>query len=182
MRELQTALITDLDLWQARFAQVSSDCIKRLITKKVVDVLKLDAPFKTNPCQSCIIEKRTKDPVPKGKAERSKSSSNLVHSDICTMPVESLGGSEYFVTFIDGCTRFSWTYTMKSKSEILSKSKVWLALVTNQWGQKLISLRSDCGGEYLSTDFTRFWYHEGRFHDATVFHNAWQNGIAECRN
>lgn len=155
-KELQTALTTDLDLWQARFAHVSSDCIKQLITEKVVDVLKLDASFKTGPCQSCIIGKRTKVPVPKRKANCSKSSSDLVRSDIGTMPVESLGGSKCHVTFIDDYTRFSWAYTMKSKSEVVLKFKVWLALVTNQCRWKLKKLQGDRGREYLSTDFSLF--------------------------
>ena len=35
------------------------------------------------------------------------------------LPVASIGGSRYFVVFIDNYSRYSWIFPMKSRSEIL---------------------------------------------------------------
>ena len=48
----------------------------------------------------------------------------LVHSDVCgKMDVKSLGGAEYFVTFLDNHSRYSWVYPMKKKGEVLKISR-----------------------------------------------------------
>ena len=45
----------------------------------------------------------------------------LVHSDVCSpMPTKSLGGSSYFVTFIDDSTRKVWLYGLQSKDQVFS--------------------------------------------------------------
>ena len=64
---------------------------------------------------------------------RSKGRLQLVHSDVCSpMPTESIGGSRYFVTFIDDYSRCYRVFFMKSKSEVPEKFKEFEALVSNQ--------------------------------------------------
>ena len=44
----------------------------------------------------------------------------LIHSDVWgPSPVASIGGSRYFVVFIDDYSRYSWIFPMQSRSEIL---------------------------------------------------------------
>ena len=44
----------------------------------------------------------------------------LVHSDVCgPMLVMSMGGSLYFVMFIDNYSRKVWAYAIKRKDEVL---------------------------------------------------------------
>ena len=48
----------------------------------------------------------------------------IVHSDVWgPSPNPTLGGSRWFVTFIDDCTRMTWVYLMKSKGEVNSFGK-----------------------------------------------------------
>ena len=43
----------------------------------------------------------------------------LVHTDVWgPSPVTSLGGSRYYVTFIDDSSRKSWVYFLKNKSDV----------------------------------------------------------------
>ena len=43
----------------------------------------------------------------------------IIHSDVWGLSkVTTLGGSCWFVTFIDDCTRMTWVCLMKSKSEV----------------------------------------------------------------
>ena len=47
----------------------------------------------------------------------------LVHSDVCVpMPMVSLGGASYFVTFIDDFSCKVWAYPLKRKDEVLQCS------------------------------------------------------------
>jgi hypothetical protein len=46
----------------------------------------------------------------------------LIHSDVCgPMPVKSLGGSLYYVSFIDDFSRKTWMYLLKLKDEVFGK-------------------------------------------------------------
>ena len=65
----------------------------------------------------------------------------LVHTDIWgKASVPSLGGSLYFVTFIDDSSRKVWVYFLKHKSNLLEVFKKWLAQVENESGQKLLEV------------------------------------------
>ena len=66
------------------------------------------------------------------------------------MPTRSIGGSQYFVTFIDDATRKVWVYTIKSKDRTFACFQKLLSSVENQSGRKVKALRSDNGGEYIS--------------------------------
>ena len=66
------------------------------------------------------------------------------------MPKKSLGGSQYFVTFVDDCTQKVWAYSLRSKDEALTVFSRCLAEVANQTWHWVKTLRSDNGGEYTS--------------------------------
>ena len=76
---------------------------------------------------------------------------NNLDSDICSsMPERSLGGSRYFITFVDDCTWNVWAYSLRSKDEALTVFSRWLAEVENRTGQRVKTLWSDKGREYTS--------------------------------
>jgi transposase InsO family protein len=62
----------------------------------------------------------------------------------------SLSGYEYYVTFIDDYSRKTWIYFMKTKDEVFSRFQGFKALVENQTGRKIKTLRFDNGGKYTS--------------------------------
>ncbi|KAL2230598.1 UNVERIFIED_CONTAM: Retrovirus-related Pol polyprotein from transposon TNT 1-94 [Sesamum indicum] len=75
----------------------------------------------------------------------------LVHTDFCgPAPVSSLGGSTYYMTFVDDSTRKVWVYFLKRKSDAFDTFRRWRALVENETGLQVKCLRSDNGGEYRS--------------------------------
>jgi hypothetical protein len=41
----------------------------------------------------------------------------------------SLGGSRYYVTFIDDATRKTWVYCIRQKTDVFDTFKKWKALV-----------------------------------------------------
>ena len=63
---------------------------------------------------------------------------DYVNSDVWGPTKEhSMGGSGYFVTFVDDFSRKVWVYFMVHKSEVFAKFKVWKAEVENQTGRKI---------------------------------------------
>ena len=81
-------------------------------------------------CEGCIMGKHNRSPFPKKSSRVTKKPLELVHSDVCgPISVESIGGSRYFITFIDDYSRFVVTYTMKRKDEALDKFKEYVAMV-----------------------------------------------------
>jgi hypothetical protein len=94
----------------------------------------------------------------------------------------SLSGYEYYVTFIDDHSRKTWIYFMKTKDKVFSRFQEFKALVENQTGKKIKTLRSDNGGEYTLKAFKDFCAGVGIKRELTVLHNPQQNGVGERKN
>ena len=61
----------------------------------------------------------------------------LIHSDVCgKISEKSIGGAQYFLTFTDHKSRYTWTYFLKSKDEVCNRLIEWKALVENATGKK----------------------------------------------
>ena len=82
-----------------------------------------------------------------GKEKKSEKL-EIVHIHVWgTTQVQSLGGSHYYVTFIDDATRKTQVYCIRRKYDVFATFKKWKYLVENEIGKKLKCLRSDNGGE-----------------------------------
>ncbi|CAA0825435.1 Unknown protein [Striga hermonthica] len=98
------------------------------------------------------------------------------------MEVESLGGSRYFVTFIDDASRKLWVYFLRTKGEVFQYFKRFHAMVERQAGKPLKCLRSDNGGEYTSHEFKNYCAEHGIRHEKTVPGTPQHNSVAERIN
>lgn len=59
----------------------------------------------------------------------------LVHIDLWgPVQVSFIGGSCYFVTFINDSTRILWVYFLKHKSDVFETFKKWRVVVENETG------------------------------------------------
>ena len=73
----------------------------------------------------------------------------LIHSDIWGLShVASIGGSRYFVVFIDDYSRYSWIFPMKSRSEILPIYSNFAKMVETQFSKRIKIFRSNNALEY----------------------------------
>ena len=72
------------------------------------------------------------------KCERSKKPLQLVHSDVYgPLIVQARGGYEYFVTFIDDYSRYSYIYLMHKKFETFGKFKEFMEKAEKRLGKSL---------------------------------------------
>ena len=100
-------------------------------------------------CESYIAEKMTRHPFPKEATPTNKALDCIV-SDICgPMPVMSVGGFRYFVTFTDVYSKYCAVYLIRSKDEVKDKVIEHLELLKNAFDRKVKVFRSDRGTEYM---------------------------------
>ena len=120
-------------------------------------------------CESCVQGKIHRAVFSKAGGKRSDRPLGLVHTDVCgKLNTKSLGGAEYFVTFIDDQTRHVWAYSLKHKSEVFRCFLEWKAMTERSSERKLVTLRSDNGGEYTSIEFESYLKKEGIKHELIV--------------
>ena len=149
----------------------------------MIDGFDFDASSDLTFCETCVGGKHYRSQFPKGTSTRSNEPLGLAHSDVCgKLSRKSLGGAEYFLTFIDDKTRYVRVYFLKHKDEVFQRFVEWKALVEKSSGHQVKILRTDNGGEYTSTQFESFLRAEGIRHERTVLKTPEQNGIAERLN
>ena len=70
------------------------------------------------------------------KGHRANNLLALVHSDVCgPFNVQAQGGREYFVTFIDDCSRYGYAYLIHRKFETFEKFKEFRVETEKQLGK-----------------------------------------------
>ena len=178
-----TAGISKDILWHKRYGHLSMQNMQKL--KRDGLVSGLDFPSKLSPgfvCSACAYGKSKQAKFPSGSIKTSQPL-QLIHSDVCG-PIQnvSLGGCKYFVTFIDDFTRYVWVYVLKHKNEVMGKFQEWKNLVENQLEFKVKSIRTDCGGEYISTAFEHLLKSNGIRHEKSIPKTPEQNGVSERMN
>jgi transposase InsO family protein len=137
-------------MWHCRLGHISEKRMKKLHSDGLLTLFDFES-YET--CEACLLGKMTKTPFI-GFPERASDLLELIHTDVCgQMSTTARGGFQYFITFIDDLSRYSYIYLMNHKSKTFEKFKEFQNEVENQHGKKIKALRSDRGGEYLSHEF-----------------------------
>jgi len=106
-------------LWHRRLGHISIDRIKRLVNDGVLNTLDF-TDYDT--CVDCIKGKQTNKS--KKGAKRSTEILEIIHTDICSLDMDS-NGQRYFISFIDDYSRFMYLYLFHNKHETLDAFKVF---------------------------------------------------------
>jgi hypothetical protein len=147
---------SDIDLWHKRIGHVNFWRLQHLQTKQVVFGLPKFSGCTAQICEACQLGKQHRLLFP-NERNRSRNKLDLIHSDVWG-PAQniSLGGSRYFVSFIDDYTRHTWVYLIERKSEVFDYFRNLKGFVENESGWKIKCLRSDGGKEYFSGQFNGY--------------------------
>jgi histone deacetylase 1/2 len=73
---------------------------------------------------------------------------DLIFSDVWGPAPTSVGRNNYYVSFIDDYSKFTWIYLLRHKSEVFSCFRDFQNLVEQQFGRKILAVQTDWGGEY----------------------------------
>jgi histone deacetylase 1/2 len=104
----------------------------------------------------------------------------LVYSDVWGHTQISVSGHNYYVSFIDAYSRFTWLYLLKRKSDVFDVFIQFQAHVERILHHKIIHLQSDWGGEYRNLN--TFFQKQGIVHRVACPHTHQQNGAAERKH
>lgn len=157
---------TDIDLWHRRLGHINRISMKIARDKTATGIKFIDT--NPEPCIICLKGKQHRLPFIKSNT-RAMKSLQLIHSDLCgPMENTSIGGSRYFLTFIDDHTRKVFVYFLSSKEQTLEKFQEFKAFAEKQSGHKIQKLRTDNGKEYVNGKFKSFLQEEGIQHRLTV--------------
>jgi transposase InsO family protein len=170
---------TPLDVWHSRLGHPAESVINRLLQQSLLPYT--GSVKHTQLCDSCQVSKSKK--LPFLSSDRvSTHPLDLIHSDVWTSPVVSIGGCKFYVVFIDDYSRFSWMFPLRQKSEVLICFTKFKNLVENFFSCKIKQIQIDNEGEYVSAAFQTFTTTHGILHRLTCSYTSEQNGVSERKH
>ena len=133
-------------------------------------------------CDACHYGKQTRSTYVSSD-NRSTVPLQTIHSDVWgPSGVLSLNGYRSFVTFIDCCTRTTWVYVLKNKSDVFECFRDFHNLIMTQYNACVKVLRTDNGTKYVNKEFDEYLSSFGIIHQTTCPGTSEQNGLAERKN
>ncbi len=130
--EQTNVMKVSLDVWHRRFGHLNGQSLRQLSADELVVGLDCNGTGQISFCEPCTAGKHHRSPFPVGGGTRAEKPLDLVHSDVCgKLNTKSVRGAEYFLTFIDDCSRYIWIYFLKTKDEVFSRFLEWKAMEGN---------------------------------------------------
>ena len=172
-------------LWHNRYGHLGYDNILALKDKAMVNGMNIEIAdgVDRKSCDGCALGKQHRQPFPKKSEHKTCRPLELIHTDVCgPMSIPSVGGSRFFVTFIDDYSRYTYVYAIKHKSEVFERFTEFVEQVENLSVYRVKSLRSDNGTEYSSQAFAEYCEIKGIKREYTIPYTPQQNGVAERAN
>ena len=130
----------------------------------------------------CELAKHKHSPFPtnnKGSLEPF----HLIHSDIWgRSPIPNISGALWFVSFINDCTKVSWFFLLKHKSDMSFILPNFHNMVKNQFGVTIKRFQFDNAINYFNQVLTPYFQHKGIIHESSYVNTSQQNGIAKRTN
>jgi hypothetical protein len=160
-------------------ASVSIQTVRMMMSKKLIDGVENGKRSSTK-CDTCETAKQTMNSF---KDSEAQSNITSVCSDIVgpIIPI-SHQGYKYIVPFVNMKTRLVCAYSMRKKSETLSKFKDFMSDMRTLCDLKIKILRSDNDGEYTSREFKELCKRRHIKQEFTVAYNPEQNGMCKRMN
>jgi hypothetical protein len=168
-----------IEVWHRRLAHLNYADLKL--------ILDLDKKTKTRTpweipglCETCVKTKQQQHVI-RTKSTRSSTPFELVHSDLCGPMKHSIGGAQFYIIYIDDCTRYTEVYFLitKSAEEISAKFQVYQAWV-RATGFQIKRFRCDNGsGEYNNSLFLGILGESGITYEPSPPYTQHKNGVAE---
>jgi transposase InsO family protein len=169
------AASASIELWHSRLGHVSLPRIQTLVSRGLLGSVS-SSPFD---CMSCQLGKQPALPFNNSESIAS-ATFDLIHSDVWgPSPVPTVGGSRYFVIFVNDFSRYTWIYLMKNRSEVLTIYRDFAKMVQTQYSKAIKVFRSDNARKYRQTDFSTILKHYGTIFHTSCAGTSQQNGRAE---
>nr|GEZ32895.1 retrovirus-related Pol polyprotein from transposon TNT 1-94 [Tanacetum cinerariifolium] len=180
---MANATPTQAWLWHRRLSYLNFDYINLLSKKDIVIGLPKLKYVKDQLCSSYELSKAKRSFFNSKAVPSSKGRLNLLHMDLCgPMRIASINGKKYIMVIVDGYSRYTWTFFLRSKDETPEVLKDFLMMIQRNLQAPVITLRTDRGTEFLNKTLNAFFKDEGIEHQTSTVRTPEQNGVVERRN
>lgn len=153
------------------------------IVNRVIQSFNLPCSFDSNnvdhSCDSCQRAKSHQLPYAKSISSSTVPFA-LIFSDVWGPAPTSVGRHNYYVSFIDDYSKYTWIYLLKKKSDVFQAFLNFQRYVERQFNTKILIVQSDWGGEYEKLN--SFFQKIGIVHHVSCPHAHQQNGSAERKH
>ena len=178
-----------LEMWHKLLGHCNTSDLTKL--ENVVQGMNF-SDMKEFDCETCILSKKT-NTRNRDADTRATRPFELIHTDL-SGPVDPTAkdGFRYAMIFVDDYSGCAFTYFLKEKSDGPKATEKFLADVNSYGKVKTFSfhadvfpageierMRSDNGGEYISSEFKSLLTKYGIKHELSAPHSPHQNGTAE---
>jgi len=100
-------------------------------------------------CSVCELAKHKRVTYPSSN-KRNLFPFSLIHSDVWgPTTVPNISGAQWFILFVDDCTRVVWLFLMKHKSEVSTIFPSFYNMIKTQFGVEIKRLRSDNAKDFF---------------------------------
>ena len=134
-------------------------------------------------CIACSAGKQTRRHVKKQTSFitsfKPKNPLSKIHVDTAGPYRRSIDGQRYFVTILDGFTRYLSVVVVKKKSAIASRLIDWINQKENQVQQTLQCIRTDKGRNFLNDRLRNYMKQKGIKHEESITNQPNENGAVE---
>uniref|UniRef100_A0A2N9FK40 Integrase catalytic domain-containing protein n=1 Tax=Fagus sylvatica TaxID=28930 RepID=A0A2N9FK40_FAGSY len=173
-----TASVFPLSLWHLRLGHVSVQKLRSLVSSGFLGQVKHDSVD----CVSCQLAKQPALSFTNSDSS-SHASFDLIHSDIWgPSPTATVGGSKYFVIFVDDFSRYTWIYLMHNRSELAQIYRTFAQMISTQFSKTIKIFRTDNAMEYRDSQFLDFIHTQGTIIQRSCAGTSQQNGRAERKH
>jgi len=170
-------------LWHRRLSHVHFDLLNKIVSKDLVIGLPKIKFEKDILCDACQKGKQTRVSFKPKKVVYISKPLELLHLDLFgPSRTRSLGCNYYGFVIVDDFSRFTWTLFMSSKDDAFDAFINFANVIQNQLSLKIISLRSDHGGEFVNHCFENYCDEFGISHNFSCPRTPQQNGVVERKN
>jgi transposase InsO family protein len=184
----EEVLIIDLDSHKALAVKSHSQSaldLRRALGHPSLPYLKKaypDRSFDSVACSECDTAKMHRQPF-SGSFPIATKVLECLHMDLCgPITPASRGGNRYFLKIINGYSKFRFIFPLQRKSDSFAIFRSFITKAETATGQRLISVVSDNGGEFVNTHFCDLFASKGVQHHTTAPYTPQQNPFAERGN
>jgi hypothetical protein len=180
-----------IDVWHQRMTHRHHKAISQMFADKLTadghkvrnTVTSSDRSLLTH-CEPCVMGKQHCDPVPLKADPVSRATVPLLRVcvDLNGPHSAALDGSKYMMLIVDDYSRFTVAVGLASKDQAFAAFQHYVAMAEALHNRKVCWLRSDNGGEFMSTAFSDWLRERGIQRERTVPYTPSQNGVVERMN
>jgi hypothetical protein len=142
-------------LWHSRLGHPAIPIVQKVISSNSLPCASNKSVESV--CDSCQRAKSRQLPYPVSN-KISSAPLELIYSDVWGPAPTSVGRHNYYVSFIDDYSKYTWIYLLRHKSDVFRVFQDFQNLIERKLSRKILCIQSDWGGEYEKLNSLENWY------------------------